>query len=347
VISNVSRQNNFDLLRLFASLQVVLYHSIFHFKIADAKSFVHIINFFPGVLMFFTISGFLIFSSFLRNKEIKKYFFNRFIRIYPALFLAFIITVILLLLFHIIDARKIFSFGFLKWTIAQLTIFQFWTPNFLRPWGVHTPNGSLWTIPVEIQFYVFLPLAFYFLAKVNLGLKFIVLFLISLLFNSYLLSILTIDGKSMFYKISHSSLFPYLYCFLIGSLLNKYWYKVRLFFEGKALFWFALFMGYNLLFNVKPAYFVNGYEIGSNILLSCLTISIAFTRTEISNILKGNDISYGVYIYHMLVVNTILSMGYIGNIYCLFATLAITIILGIISWNFVEKRFLNLKKFSN
>ncbi len=341
--SNISRKNNFDLLRLFASLQVVLYHSIFHFNVLELNSFVNLINYFPGVLMFFTISGFLIFSSLSRSSDIQKYFINRFLRIYPGLFIAFIITVLLLLFFKVIEFSQILSPVFIKWAFAQLTVVQFWTPDILRYWGVKTPNGSLWTIPVEIQFYISLPLIFYCLKKVNLGWKFILLFVISLIFNSYLVSVLATDGKTIFYKISHSLILPYLYCFLIGSLLNYYWDKVKFYFEGKALIWLILFVGYCYVFNVKPAYFVNSFEIGSNILLSFLTISIAFTKVEMSNILKGNDISYGVYIYHMLVVNSILSFGYSGSIYCLIATLIITIILGIISWNFVEKKFLKFK----
>lgn len=38
-------------------------------------------------------------------------------------------------------------------TIGQATIFQFWTPDFLRGYGVGCPNGALWTISIFIQFY--------------------------------------------------------------------------------------------------------------------------------------------------------------------------------------------------
>jgi peptidoglycan/LPS O-acetylase OafA/YrhL len=47
---------------------------------------------------------------------------------------------------------------FLACLAAQLTIGQFYNPAFLRGFGVGVLNGSLWTIPVELQFYLLLPL---------------------------------------------------------------------------------------------------------------------------------------------------------------------------------------------
>ncbi|MFX5710172.1 acyltransferase family protein, partial [Acinetobacter baumannii] len=34
-----------------------------------------------------------------------------------------------------------------------------------RTWGVGAPNGSLWTIAVEIQFYILVPLLVYLIKK--------------------------------------------------------------------------------------------------------------------------------------------------------------------------------------
>ena len=102
-----SRENNFDLLRLIAATQVVILHTIGHLEINNLNKFTNILSYFPGVLMFFTISGFLIFSSFDRNKDLKKYFINRFLRLFPALWFCFIITLGLLLFFNIKKDLKV------------------------------------------------------------------------------------------------------------------------------------------------------------------------------------------------------------------------------------------------
>ena len=76
----IDRINNFDLIRLLAAFQVVITHGIVHLKIDDPLSLSYVLNYFPGVIVFFTISGFLITSSLQRNSNIKKYFINRTLR---------------------------------------------------------------------------------------------------------------------------------------------------------------------------------------------------------------------------------------------------------------------------
>lgn len=102
-------------------------------------------GYFPGVPIFFAISGFLISASWERSNSLRKYFKNRFLRIYPALWFCFFLSVFVTSLTY---EFKIFTFDFFKWTLAQLTIGQFYNPDFFRDYGVGVVNGSLWTIPV-------------------------------------------------------------------------------------------------------------------------------------------------------------------------------------------------------
>ena len=74
------RNNNLEWLRLIFAVQVVLVHVAEHLKIAIPS----VINHFPGVPAFFFVSGFLIYASYL-NAPGRRYFENRFLRIYPAL----------------------------------------------------------------------------------------------------------------------------------------------------------------------------------------------------------------------------------------------------------------------
>ena len=84
---SISRNNNFDLIRLLAALQVLIWHGAVHLDVFDKiYGLLNVLFQLPGVPIFFTISGFLITHSLERsNFQLKKYFQNRALRIYPAL----------------------------------------------------------------------------------------------------------------------------------------------------------------------------------------------------------------------------------------------------------------------
>lgn len=74
-----------------------------------------------------------------------------------------------------------------------------------------------------------------------------------------------------------------------------------------------------------------------------MTISAAFTKPKLGKILHSYDISYGIYIYHVLVINVFVLTGHKGEIGYLGLMIVVTIILGILSWVLVEKKALALK----
>ncbi|MDR6463013.1 acyltransferase [Chryseobacterium sediminis] len=351
-MNSPNKINNFDLIRLLAALQVVFTHSVHHLEIKGmigefGDMFVY---YFPGVPIFFTISGFLIYWSFDRNSDnITKYFKNRLLRLYPALWFCLLITIVLLLYdaqhpFLILKAKE-----FWLWIIGQLTIFQFWTPDILRFWGVSAPNGSLWTIVIEIQFYIFVPVL-YFLLKTFKEKKFLVILtfiIISLAFNIYFAQFP--DG-TMINKLAGITVFPYLYNFLFGVLSYIYWDKIKGVVENKGLLWISFYIAYIVIFgnwlgNDLNSYFLRSpYHLISNIILVFVVLSASFTYNSISGkLLKHNDISYGIYIYHMLIINLLVQRKMFADTQYLILAFISTIILASVSWFFVEKKFLKFK----
>jgi peptidoglycan/LPS O-acetylase OafA/YrhL len=79
------RDNNFELLRLFAALQVLLIHGNEHLRIHVPQLIRTLLSIFPSVSNFFVISGYLIAGSLLRSSNLPSYALNRFLRISPAL----------------------------------------------------------------------------------------------------------------------------------------------------------------------------------------------------------------------------------------------------------------------
>jgi peptidoglycan/LPS O-acetylase OafA/YrhL len=144
-------------------------------------------------------------------------------------------------------------------------------------------------------------------------------------------------------KLLGVSIVPYLYCFLTGSMMYLFWDKIKKNIEGKALYWLLFYIIFNLIFDIKPLYTPVNLHLISNLLLSIVTISLAYTLPKISSFLKGNDISYGIYIYHMLVINSLICFGYLGDVKYLFLTVIITIAISLFSWFLIEKKALQYK----
>jgi peptidoglycan/LPS O-acetylase OafA/YrhL len=248
------------------------------------------------------------------------------------------------------DVRDIFrSKAFYLWIFEQLTFFQFHTPDLFRFWGVGTPNGSLWTITVEVQFYFLIPILYYLIAKAGKFKMYIILFafLISIVCNCYFAKL---DTESMQFKLAGVWVLPYLYCFILGVFAYMKWEYIKMWFEGKFLIWLSVFLTYilvlgNLLKFELASYFItNPFHIITNVFLSGLTLSAAFSYKKLSNsLIKENDISYG-YIYHMLVVNYFVQNKYIGNLALFIGVVFIVIIVAFLSWKFIELPFLNLKQ---
>ncbi|WP_066801048.1 acyltransferase family protein [Sphingomonas soli] len=89
----------------------------------------------------------------------------------------------------------------------------------------------------------------------------------------------------------------------------------------------------------------NGINVVSYMLLSALIFSLAHYKPGLSNsLLQGNDISYGVYIYHMPIVNLFLYLGILGSAWHFAGALALTFAVSLLSWFCIEKPALKLKK---
>src|SRR3954471_5017382 len=118
--------NNFDLLRLLAATQVIVDHYFQHLKLPISRLGLDVIYLFPGVPVFFIISGYLISASYERNNSIKNYARNRALRIYPGLWACILVTLVIFTITGVNFLNK----ETLMWLPAQL-VGLIYTPHFL------------------------------------------------------------------------------------------------------------------------------------------------------------------------------------------------------------------------
>lgn len=343
--------NNFDLLRLIAAMQVVVNHEIEILHIATsemAKGWLHFSHLFPGVPIFFFISGFLISKSYESNHKLSEYFQNRVLRLYPGLFACVSLSFILIYISGYMATTDTDIFDWSLLYIAKASIVQFYNPEFMRAYGDGVLNGSLWTITVELQFYFLVPIVYMFFKLQGSGstnFKLIMLILLFLLVNRIFTYIPVEYHKDIGYKLVRVSFLPWFYMFLFGIFVQKNFEFFHKIIAGRFVQFFVLYC--------VIGYFSLMYEItlGNNInpviyiFLVTLALSFAYSFAGLSKkLLRGNDISYGTYIYHMPIVNFMLYNGYSGDIKMAFYVFFITIILALISWLVIEKKSLGLKK---
>ena len=223
------------------------------------------------------------------------------------------------------------------WMVGQLSFFQFYNPEFIRDFGVGVINGSLWTISVELCFYMILPLLYMWLQKDFIK-RVSVLLLISFGFYYYIHEIST--NTLIYEKLIKASILPYLFYFLFGIAMYKYRDKLISYVENKVL----LFLGlYVLVCMVNIDLLL--YDVIKQVVFSAFIFSFVFSYRSLSyKIVGNNDFTYGVYIYHMLIVNVMVEKGILGGVQNLMIVLALSLACGVLSYFLVEKPFLKMKK---
>jgi len=345
--------NNFDLIRLFAALQVAVNHGVLHLRVPVSHSWLlSITDYFPGVPIFFFVSGFLISRSYQNNPVAREFFLNRILRIYPGLAVCFVLSVITVWWTGYFDRFPFRPSEAFAWTVAQLSFAQFYNPEALRHYGVGVLNGSLWTITVELQFYVLLPIGYWLLrigraghTRSNLGLTaaIVVFALVNRAFESAGVT----HGGSLWYKLIGVSFMPWIYMFLIGVLYQRNFTAINRQLSGRGIGLLGIYLvGCYVAATLLDWRFGNSINPIMFIALGSVTFAIAFSGRELSDrVLRRNDVSYGVYIYHMPVINFCLAyVGLYGTPYALIVAVVATLVTAFLSWRLVERPMLGLKR---
>lgn len=332
------RTNNFDLLRIFAATQVLIIHSIDRLGLTGFE-WLDPLRQIPGVPIFFVLSGYLVSKSFENTPSLRDFFIKRARRIFPGLWGCLVVTVVVAALFGI----NFLTPMALVWFGSQL-LGLIYTPGFLEEFGSGTYNGSLWTLLVELQFYVVTPIVYWLLSKTSKPLfgllSLVVIFALIAIYSQYAFPQMYDDDGDKLQKMFRYSFVPHVYMFLFGVLLQKAKAYQSSFIVGQGGWWLSLYVVYRLLAPNTPV-----FEVFGMLLLGASVISVAYTATDLSGrILNGTDISYGVYVYHGLVLNILVELGLVSKPQYLLLVLIGAGIAGYCSWIWIEKPFLKRAK---
>jgi peptidoglycan/LPS O-acetylase OafA/YrhL len=347
------RRNNFDLIRLLAAAQVIIYHGTLHLNLGWPLWAVDFLDRFPGGPVFFVTSGFLVSRSLERSGSLKRYARNRVLRIYPALIVCLAVSIGSVVASGYFASTHVSLRAMWTWIAAQTTIAQFYRPPFLDRYATGTLNGSLWTIPVEIQFYILLPLLYATVRRIGRNSRYASALIVALILggiaiNVWRYGVPMASSNSIESRFLKMSVAPYAYMFLLGVIAQQNFTVVRRFNTRTAGYGVAGYVGVSYLSSIVGLRATeNGLNPISVVVLTGLILSAAFTAPELAGrLLRRRDISYGLYIYHMPVINVLVVLGMSGNL-SLALALALTTLCATASWVCVERPALRLKSSSS
>lgn len=338
------RNGNIDLLRLAAAGQVAFVHYTEHMPGCGpvADFFARLLWAVPGVPIFFVLSGFLIFQSVDRATSLADYARKRVLRLYPGLWAGIALSILLVRA----TGYPIRATGeaFAAWGLAQATIGQSYNPAFLRGFGSGVLNGSLWTIGVEVQFYVVAPILLRLTRRVaSQGWAWLLVLIIPLAITNELFGTLKTGASLPLIKVLSITVLPFLFYFLIGG--SAYVLGLARFrCSARAVIAAAI-----ALIACAAITWLSGGRYGGNylsvplgaLLAALVLMVISGPALPGSAALKGRDYSYSLYLYHMPVINAVLELGLPLLIRAAAVTLA-TAILAVASWHLVERPALRL-----
>lgn len=338
-----AHSNNFNIVRLFAATQVLLVHSFNHNFISNWA--IEALKATPGVPIFFFISGYLITLSYLRTskKGIPAFFRNRALRIYPALVVCVLFATSMVGLSGYLAQQDFTLPHFLFWVTGQMTFLQFYNPDFMRSFGAGVINGALWTITVELQFYLLTPiLVWLFQRSKSLT---TVLFALSVLGNLYLAYI---GGeRTLIDKLFTVSFLPWVFMFMTGMFAASVPSFAQALRRGPLILLALLYIGSMFALGGYKLNAQNSINPVSFLLLAAMVFKVAHLAIpylkSVQRFLDRNDFSYGIYLYHMPIINLLLYISLPGAMLSIVISIIVTIVLAIFSWYAIEKPSLSYK----
>jgi len=329
------KTNNFDLIRLLLAITVAIVHLAYLSSIDFLQVVDKYINPEVAVDCFFVISGFLIFMSYDSSSSLSKYISKRLRRIFPGY-----ITVVLFCAFFLYfvstksSLSEYFNIDFLKYLFFNLT-----TLNFLHPTlpgvfensQIESVNGALWTIKIELMFYMSVPVIAYIISKYNRLYTIIFIYILAILYSYSMIYLYHHYDSKIFLTLERQ--LPGQLAFFIAGAAVYYYYSY--FYEKRYLF--LIFAVIVLLIDN----YITDLYIFYPLAIAILVLYFASMFKYLGNFGKYGDFSFGVYIWHFPILQILIAKNMFENEFVGIALfILLTTIAAYLSWHFVEKRFL-------
>ena len=353
---------NLNAIRFIAAFLVIVCH------IEELKDFFNVDRIFElsqnrlvgriGVVLFFVLSGFLITYLLYKENEItktisvRKFYIRRILRIWPLYFFIvfftfFVVPFVDFLIIDGFDREVLWSNLFNK-----LVLYVAFLPNLVDAlYGKIQYVAITWSIGAEEQFYLIWPIL-----NKKIKNKWVLIFSVIILY--FLI-------KRYIYYLPHNLhdiaenfwAMTLIDCMAIGAIFATLLYengvivnKIRAILYQKVVQWSVLILAIYLVyinFRLKD-YYCEIYAVLFGILILNFAANpnrIFSMENKVLNYL--GKISYGLYIYHYILIIIVLRLCHAFNMqydFILYGlSIALTILVASLSYKYFEKRFIDKK----
>ncbi len=312
-----------------------------------------------GVFLFFVLSGFLITTLLLVEKDrtgtinIKNFYLRRILRIWPLYFLIVILGIFVfpnISFFSVPGETEYVNTNLLE----KLVLYVLILPNIVTGVFKHIPFVSqTWSIGVEEQFYSFWPWVIRDVSKKRL------LFVMILFFGAFFVlrsvAVLYIPTEGGWKYLSEFLKSLRISCMILGAvgayLTHFYLQSKVVAFIFSRYFQLALYASLVLFFAFGFYLFGINQEVYS-LLFTLIIMNLAKNRDSILNLERPildflGKISYGIYMYHtiavVIAIKTAMSLNTTNNWLVYSIAFTLTIVIAWLSYSNFEKPFLTTK----
>lgn len=334
-------KNNIDFIRVAAALCVLYSHQHALMGLPEPSVLgAHSLGGF-GVLVFFSLSGFLVAQSWHADPSFYRFVLRRMLRIWPAMAVAVLLAALVLgPMVSKLPLREYYAHPLIGEYLLnlQFTVRDALPLQFTGSAIAGAVNGSLWTIPLELKCYA---------AMLLLG-------VLGVLRIKWVVPLLTLAAAAVYFY-----LFPQM-----DDLLARFGQTATTnFLVQFSLFFFAGVSLYSL--GIHHLLARTQIAAGALVLVvACLalllgrpllalwlavpTLTLLFGITATRGLRRAGrygDVSYGIYIYAFPVQQTFIWLykDSLGFWQLLAASVAATVVLAFLSWHLVENPALRFK----
>jgi len=292
--------NRLDFLRLAFAGMVFVYHAVVLSATQPESALEqHLATLAElSIQGFFIISGALVYGSFERARSLSDYAGKRIRRLYPAYVVVILIPALISAVLTLGEAGA--GQAILRYLGANLIFLNFLEPSLPGLFEGHrfeVVNGALWTLKIEVMFYLVLPVIAWGLTRLRSAwwVGIVSLVMAGLIWRGALLALDYSASAQLARQLPGQMMY-----FAAGMALWRLLPLIRTQ-AGWLILIGSAALGAALLLPLLDVLRVLG--------LAALVAGIGFVRGPALNAARWGDISYGVYIVHFPIVQALVAFG--------------------------------------